>query len=59
VKRVADIVQSGPYASNTLRVNNLDCPSKTNRCKCLILGDLFGWLAALDDFRNWLIREAA
>jgi hypothetical protein len=21
--------------------------------------DLTGWLAALDDFRNWLIREAA
>jgi Fe-S-cluster formation regulator IscX/YfhJ len=21
--------------------------------------DLRGWLAALDDFRNWLIREAA
>jgi len=20
---------------------------------------LLGWLAALDDFRNWLIREAA
>jgi len=25
----------------------------------LILLALFGWLAALDDFRNWLIQEAA
>jgi hypothetical protein len=27
--------------------------------KYLILLALLGWLAALDDFRNWLIREAA
>jgi hypothetical protein len=27
--------------------------------KLLILFDLQSWLAALDDFRNWLIREAA
>jgi len=27
--------------------------------KYLILFDLSVWLAALDDFRNWLIREAA
>jgi len=25
----------------------------------LILLILLGWLAALDDFRNWLVREAA
>jgi hypothetical protein len=25
----------------------------------LILLILWGWLAALDDFRNWLVREAA
>jgi len=25
----------------------------------MILLMLWGWLAALDDFRNWLIREAA
>jgi hypothetical protein len=28
-------------------------------CKLLILWKSWGWLAALDDFRNWLIREAA
>jgi hypothetical protein len=28
-------------------------------CKLLILFILRLWLAALDDFRNWLIREAA
>jgi hypothetical protein len=27
--------------------------------KLLILLVLLAWLAALDDFRNWLIREAA
>jgi hypothetical protein len=27
--------------------------------KLLILLNLQGWLAALDDVRNWLIREAA
>jgi len=27
--------------------------------KLLILLGLLVWLAALDDFRNWLIREAA
>ena len=27
--------------------------------KSLILLPLRSWLAALDDFRNWLIREAA
>jgi hypothetical protein len=27
--------------------------------KSLILLSLQSWLAALDDFRNWLIREAA
>src|SRR5262245_49139943 len=27
-------------------------------CKLLILFVLFAWLAALDDFRSWLIREA-
>jgi hypothetical protein len=27
--------------------------------KLLILLILQAWLAALDDFRNWLIREAA
>ena len=28
-------------------------------CKLLILLNLRDWPAALDDFRNWLIREAA
>jgi hypothetical protein len=30
-----------------------------NTRKYLILLVLRGWLATLDDFRNWLIREAA
>jgi hypothetical protein len=30
-----------------------------NACKTLILLVLLSWLAALDDFRNSLIREAA
>jgi hypothetical protein len=29
------------------------------RRKGLIILILWSWLAALDDFRNWLIREAA
>jgi hypothetical protein len=29
------------------------------RRKSLILVKLWAWFAALDDFRNWLIREAA
>jgi hypothetical protein len=35
--------------------------SKTNQISCLkVKGANFSnWLAALDDFRNWLIREAA
>jgi hypothetical protein len=28
-------------------------------CKLFISSGLRGWLAALDNFRNWLIREAA
>ncbi len=56
---VAEIVQSGPYVRNTLWVNNLCGHGKANPCKRLILLDLTAWLAALDDFRNWLIQEAA
>jgi hypothetical protein len=56
---VADIVQSRPYAHNTLRVNDFGGQDETHPCKSMILLALFGWLGALDDFRNWLIREAA
>jgi hypothetical protein len=56
---VADIVQSGPYARNILRINDLGEQDKASPCKSLILLDLFGWLAALDDVRNWVIQEAA
>jgi len=42
-----------------LRIDSLDdWPTTPNR-KLLILLALQGWLAALDDFRTWLIREAA
>jgi hypothetical protein len=43
----------------TLRINHLGVRTSTRPCKLLILFVLEGWLAALDDFRNWLIREAA
>ena len=59
IEPVADIVQSGPYARNTLRINDLCRQNKAHPCKSLILLDLLGWLTTLDDFRNWLIREAA
>jgi hypothetical protein len=58
--RVADIVQCGPGVHNIRRINGLGAVvGQTRRCKLLILLMLQGWLAALDDFRNWLIREAA
>ena len=41
---VADIVQCGPNNCKVLRIEQIE---------------LLSWLAALDDFRNWLIREAA
>jgi hypothetical protein len=53
------IVQCGPSWCKTLRINNLDDSSDSDHCKLLTLMALCGWLAALDDFRNWLIREAA
>ncbi len=34
-------------------------PVETIPRNLLILWIFWGWLAALDDFRNWLIREAA
>jgi hypothetical protein len=37
----------------------LDRSGESDPSKLLILWILRGWLAALDDFRNWLIREAA
>jgi hypothetical protein len=44
---------------NTRRINGLGGKGRTHPCESLILVDLLGWLAALDHFRNWLIREAA
>jgi hypothetical protein len=35
------------------------CPSSQIVHGCDDAKSLSGWLAALDDFRNWLIREAA
>ena len=45
------------------QINDLGCGSSILRLaqiRKLLIGSAFRrWLAALDDFRNWLIREAA
>jgi hypothetical protein len=56
---VADIVQCGLSSRNILRRGVLDEGTSGRSRKLLILLGLQGWLAALDDFRNWLIQEAA
>jgi len=56
---VADIVQCGQGDRKALRRNGLANDPTTPTRKPLILFDLWRWLAALDDFRNWLIRDAA
>jgi hypothetical protein len=56
---VADIVQCGPGHRKGLTAKRLGDRRKLCPHKLLILLILQGWLAALDDFRNWLIREAA
>jgi hypothetical protein len=56
---VAEIVQRGLAGRNVLKRNYLLRHTSTSRRKLLILLVLWVWLAALDDFRNWLIREAA
>jgi hypothetical protein len=38
---------------------SLVAATKPVRRKLLILSHLQAWLAALDDFRNWLIQQAA
>jgi len=42
-----------------LRKSRFDERQATHTCKLLILLGLWVWLDALDDVRNWLIREAA
>jgi hypothetical protein len=59
LRAVAEIVQHGPRRRNVLRTHHLDAYSEQRLHKLLILLALQAWLAALDDFRNWLIREAA
>ena len=59
VQPVADIVQCGLSGRNILRRNCLGCHASMSRRNLLILLALLVWLAALDDVRNWLIREAA
>jgi hypothetical protein len=56
---VADIVQCGPGRPQGTWKQRLRETTTINRCNSLIALVLRGWLAALDDFRNWLIREAA
>jgi hypothetical protein len=56
---VADIVQCGHFDCKALRIDSLDDWPTTLKRKLFILLDLQGWLTTLDDFRNWLIREAA
>jgi hypothetical protein len=55
----SDIVQCGYDEPKALRCNDLLVQPMAPPRKLLILMMLRGWLAALDDFRNWLIREAA
>jgi hypothetical protein len=56
---VADIVQCGLCSRNAFKHSHLDDRADTHGRKALILLILRSWLAALDDFRNWSIREAA
>ena len=56
---VADIVQCGQGHRKALSKNGLANEPTMATHKLLILLALRWWLAALDDFRNWLIREAA
>ena len=56
---VADIIQCGHAEGKALRIDSLDDRPTTPKRNLLILFGLEGWLGALDDFRNWLIREAA
>ena len=53
----ADIVQCGHGDCKALRIDSFDGWRTTPKCKLLILL-AYSWLAALDDVRNWLIREA-
>jgi hypothetical protein len=55
----ADIVQCGKGDRKALRKNGLANEPTIQARKLLISLTLRSWLAALDDFRNWLIREAA
>ena len=50
---------SGAVCSQRIETRLLRRSRKRCHHKCLILLALRTWLAALDDFRNWLIREAA
>jgi hypothetical protein len=56
---VAGIVQCGLVIRNPLLLRGLNDAMEVAACKQLISCNLWVWLAALDDFRNWLIREAA
>jgi hypothetical protein len=50
---------SAACASQVTEETRLGNASNVQPRKYLILLILLSWLAALDDFRNWLIREAA
>jgi hypothetical protein len=41
------------------RAERIDRSLRRNDFLCLEQGTTESWLAALDDFRNWLIQEAA
>jgi hypothetical protein len=58
-RRGSEVVQYGLTATKTLSNNHLGTGVLRGFCKMLIRLVLRAWLAALDDFRNWLIREAA
>ena len=55
---VADIVQCGHGDCKALRIDSLDGRPITPKRKLLILWALQGWLATVNDLRNYLIPAA-
>jgi hypothetical protein len=51
---VADIVQCGLVIRNPLLLRGLNDAMEVAASKQLISWDLWGWLGALDNFRNWV-----
>src|SRR5262245_25514093 len=56
---VANIVQGGLDSRNLLRCRRFVGETNRRNGKLLILLALRAWLTVLDDFRNWLVNNAA